>query len=233
MIHDADFVVVGAGVAAASVASHLAKQASVLVLEAEERPGVHATVVVATREQLAALDVMYRDGLDTFERIACEDLNGWFPCSVSSQTPAGCWCHPPKKRMSSLMTPMLMTKPSPRVSSVSPPSQPSRFYGRPEPGRDCEPSASTVFPSSASHRRRRPSSGWRDKGVRDPDGSSERGAGRQPDPGTSSPGFRRSDLGQRPELDPVAKRGVRGVTGWPISQSRKAARLSDTVIAVG
>lgn len=38
-----DFAVVGAGIAGASLAAELAAQASVLVLEAEDRPGYHAT----------------------------------------------------------------------------------------------------------------------------------------------------------------------------------------------
>ncbi len=38
-----DFVIVGAGIAGASLAAGLAPHGSVLVIEAEERPGYHAT----------------------------------------------------------------------------------------------------------------------------------------------------------------------------------------------
>lgn len=38
-----DFVVIGAGIAGASIAAELAEHASVLLLEAEDRPGYHAT----------------------------------------------------------------------------------------------------------------------------------------------------------------------------------------------
>ena len=40
---DFDFIVIGAGIAGASVAAHLAAKASVLILEMEERPGYHTT----------------------------------------------------------------------------------------------------------------------------------------------------------------------------------------------
>ncbi len=38
-----DFIVIGAGIAGASVAAHLAEQASVAILEMEDRPGYHTT----------------------------------------------------------------------------------------------------------------------------------------------------------------------------------------------
>ena len=38
-----DFIVIGAGMAGASVAAELSRTASVLVLEAEGRPGYHST----------------------------------------------------------------------------------------------------------------------------------------------------------------------------------------------
>ena len=38
-----DFVVVGAGIAGASIAYELSRSATVCVIEAEERPGLHAT----------------------------------------------------------------------------------------------------------------------------------------------------------------------------------------------
>ena len=38
-----DFIVIGAGIAGASVAAHLAEQASVAILEMEDRAGYHTT----------------------------------------------------------------------------------------------------------------------------------------------------------------------------------------------
>jgi D-arginine dehydrogenase len=43
MTDEADFVVIGAGIAGASVACELAKSASVILLEREDQPGYHAT----------------------------------------------------------------------------------------------------------------------------------------------------------------------------------------------
>jgi D-arginine dehydrogenase len=43
MSESTDIVVIGAGMAGSSLAAHIAKTASVIVLEAEERPGMHAT----------------------------------------------------------------------------------------------------------------------------------------------------------------------------------------------
>jgi D-arginine dehydrogenase len=43
MGHGADIVVIGAGIAGASVAAHLAERRKVIVLEMEERPGYHTT----------------------------------------------------------------------------------------------------------------------------------------------------------------------------------------------
>ena len=39
----ADIVIIGAGMAGSSLAAFIAQSASVIVLETEERPGVHAT----------------------------------------------------------------------------------------------------------------------------------------------------------------------------------------------
>jgi D-arginine dehydrogenase len=41
--HSCDFLVIGCGMAGAAIASHLARQASVLVLEMEDQPGYHST----------------------------------------------------------------------------------------------------------------------------------------------------------------------------------------------
>lgn len=43
MSNDSDIIVIGAGIAGASVAAHLARDCKVIVLEAEERPGYHST----------------------------------------------------------------------------------------------------------------------------------------------------------------------------------------------
>jgi D-arginine dehydrogenase len=43
MSNESDIIVIGAGVAGASVAAHLARDCKVIVLEAEERPGYHST----------------------------------------------------------------------------------------------------------------------------------------------------------------------------------------------
>ena len=39
----ADFLVIGAGIAGASVAAHLASSTRLIILEMEERPGYHTT----------------------------------------------------------------------------------------------------------------------------------------------------------------------------------------------
>jgi D-arginine dehydrogenase len=41
--HSCDFLVIGCGMAGAAIASHLSRQASVLVLEMEDQPGYHST----------------------------------------------------------------------------------------------------------------------------------------------------------------------------------------------
>jgi D-arginine dehydrogenase len=43
MAHEADILIIGAGIAGASVAAHLAENRKVTVLEMEERPGYHST----------------------------------------------------------------------------------------------------------------------------------------------------------------------------------------------
>ena len=43
MDNNFDYIVIGAGIAGASVAAHLAENASVVILEMEERPGYHTT----------------------------------------------------------------------------------------------------------------------------------------------------------------------------------------------
>src|SRR5215213_777096 len=43
MSNESDIIVIGAGIAGASVAAHLARDCKVIVLEAEERPGYHST----------------------------------------------------------------------------------------------------------------------------------------------------------------------------------------------
>jgi D-arginine dehydrogenase len=41
--HDADILVIGAGIAGASVAAHLAERHATIILEMEDRPGYHTT----------------------------------------------------------------------------------------------------------------------------------------------------------------------------------------------